>query len=157
MAFDLNTKMAIKKQPYNQTLLIPAIEKELIQAILIVTKGWRPGTYTMPFGSPAYDLLQKNELTNEVYLCITPKLTIYRADVAREYRNIYIDLRAHPLGNPSCEHKFVELYWEEGGGGLGSGHPHRYAMCTKCGAAHKSHAVASTFNFLKPIFRWLGR
>lgn len=138
---------------YNQTLLTPDQKQALIFAVLAHTNGWRPGYYEAPAESPLGRLLSSLKLTFTVYTSITPYIEFYREGVSHEYNKLKVDVREHASGNPECDHIFVELYWEEGGGGLDSGTPNRYVMCSKCGKAHNVQRgvgwVASLFRLIK--------
>jgi hypothetical protein len=138
---------------YNQTLLSRVQERELILEILACTKGWRPGYHNLT-SSRAQALLSKYNLRSEILMRIDPILTLRREGVSREYQEIAIDLRSHREGHADCDHIFVQLYWEEGGGCLDPGVPHTYVMCTKCGKAHPrnpGHRESGFWNFVKRV------
>lgn len=141
-----------ERSHYNQAILTQAQQRDLILAV-VGTATWKNGTHKFPSDSAVGLMMEGLKLHPEVYLCISPKMTVYRSDVPYPYRNIDIDIRDFPEGSPSCEHVMIELYWEEGGGGMDSGTPNRYVMCNKC--CH--HVPESTFEELLSSLPYLNQ
>jgi hypothetical protein len=139
---------------YNQTILTPDQEQALIFAVLSHIDGWRPGYHEATAESSLGRLLSSLKLKFTVYISITPHVRFYRDGVSHEYSSLEVDVRGHPSGNPRCDHLFIELYWEEGGGGLDSGTPNRYVMCSECG---KAHNVQRGVGWVASLFRLIQR
>jgi hypothetical protein len=80
----------------------------------------------------AVRVLKAAGYTDRVYNCITPRMTLQREGFPWEYAEVEVDLRKFAHGDDACQHEYIRLYWEEGGGAMDSGTPHTYIMCMRC-------------------------
>jgi hypothetical protein len=123
---------------YNQTLLTFDQEEQIIRSVLGLTGGWFPKFYDFHPSTSTAQLLHSLGLqSTRVYLGISGRIELQRKYVSHQYQKIVIDVSKHKVGNPNCDHIFVQLYWEVGGGGLDSGVPHSYIICSKCAHARE--------------------
>lgn len=134
-----------ERNEYNQSLLSRDQQRDLVLAI-VKQVGWEPMFHEIPPATEAGRLLSRLGLRlDSVYLSIKPEITLHRDQVPHIYSQIKIDVTQFTEGEPWCNHSFIELYWEVGGGMMDSGVPHRYVMCRKCCRHEKKTLSPSTW------------
>lgn len=134
------------------TTLVGIVSKEVMQGLvidIIAATNLANGTAKFTEESPLGGVLIQLGFLPEVYVCISPKLKLTRHGYPVGHREVEVDLRHFKVGLPKCDHRYINLYWEVGGGGMDSGTPNNYRVCMFCGH-HEAKAP-----LLGRLFSWL--
>jgi len=107
------------------------IEKRIVQLVLEET-GYKHGFVIPDAATELGRLLKERSFHKEIYNSINGEIHLTKL-IGPHKADVMVDIKDYPEGNLACDHEFITLEWEEGGGGLDSGVECDYRFCYKCG------------------------